>query len=207
MKKGSSSKFATDKVLYILGGAGLLLMVLAVAVFIYVGKNATYDKEYISIAGEQRVLSQRIVKDAVEAAKANVDAFKSLKRDRAAFDHNLTKLRAGDSASGLPASPSQAQQHIAMIDKSWKVFNTDANTILRAETTIRGLSGYIIAINDAMPNLLALSDEVVSTMIESGSSASQVYVATRQLMLLPRISDNANKILAGGKGAKAASER
>jgi twitching motility protein PilJ len=207
MKKGSSSKFAADKALYILGGAGLLLMVLAVAVFIYVGKNATYDKEYISIAGEQRVLSQRIVKDAVEATKANVDAFKTLKRDRAAFDHNLTKLRDGDSASGLPASPSRAQQHIAMIDKAWKDFNKDANTILGAETTIRGLSGYIIAINDAMPNLLALSDEVVSTMIESGSSASQVYVATRQLMLLPRISDNANKILAGGKGAKAASER
>lgn len=207
MKKGSSSKFATDKSLYILGGAGLLLMVLAVAVFIYVGKNANYDKEYISLAGEQRVLSQRIIKDAVEATKANADAFKTLKQDRTEFDHNLTVLKSGDPATGLPASPSAAQKHIKKMENLWKDFGKDASTILSAEKTIRGLSQYITSINDEMPNMLALSDEVVSTMIESGASASQVYVATRQLMLLPRISVNANKILAGGEGTKDASDK
>ena len=207
MKKGSSSKFAADKVLLILGGAGLLLLVLAVAIFIYVGNNAKNDKEYISIAGEQRVLSQQIVKDGVEAASAKNEAFDALRKTRAEFDKNLDILKKGNPKSGLPASPGSAQKHIAEVSKLWKGIYQDDNTILGAEKNIRGLSQYIASINAAMPNLLAMSDEVVSLMIESGSSASQVYVASRQLMLIPRISVNANKMLAGGEGAKKASER
>jgi twitching motility protein PilJ len=207
MKIASTSKFATDTGLLILGALLLLFLLSAVATFFYVDTQANYDKEYISLAGEQRVLSQSLVTNAVEAASANVGAFKLLKQSRSQFENNLNMLRDGNPDSGLPPSPADVQEQLTAVDSMWNKFGKNAETVLGAEGTIRMLSEFVGAINETMPTLLALSDEVVSIMIESGANASQVYVASRQLMLVPRISVNANKVLQGGKGASAAAER
>jgi len=63
----------------------LVSMVLLFANFAYVSTQADYDNEYIGHAGELRVLSQRIAKDAVEAAAGTGGAFASLKTARDEF--------------------------------------------------------------------------------------------------------------------------
>lgn len=206
MKIASNSKFAADTGLLALGALLLVLLLSAVATFFYVGTHATYDKEYISLAGEQRVLSQGIVKNASEAASANVTAFKLLRQTRDQFENNLNLLRSGNPETGTPGAPEEIQTSLMAVDTLWAEFGKNADTVLNAEGTIRMLSEFVGAINEAMPNLLALSDEVVSLMIESGASASQIYIASRQLMLVPRISVNANKVLQGGVGSSAAAE-
>ena len=207
MKIASNSKFAADTGLLILGAVLLVLLMSSVATFFYVGKHADYDKEYINIAGEERVLSQGIVKNATESASANVTAFKLLRQTRDQFENNLNLLRNGNPETGTPASPEEIQDKFMAVETLWKDFGKNADDVLRAEGTIRMLSEFVGAINETMPNLLALSDEVVSLMIESGATASQVYIASRQLMLVPRISVNANKVLQGGAGSSAAAER
>jgi len=207
MKTASDSKFSAGTGLLLLGGTLLVLLALAVVTFFYVGTQTDYDKEYISLAGEQRVLSQSIVKNAVEASSARVSAFRLLKQTRNEFENNLNLLREGNPETGLPPSPVTAQDNLAAVETLWKVFGKNADTVLRAEGTIRMLSEFVGAVNETMPNLLALSDEVVSLMIETGANSSQVYIASRQLMLVPRISVNANKVLAGGTGSSAAAER
>lgn len=207
MKIASNSKFAADTGLLILGAALLVLLISSVVTFFYVGTHADYDKEYINLAGEQRVLSQGIVKNATESASANVTAFKLLRQTRDQFENNLNLLRDGNPETGTPPSPEEIQEKFMAVEALWKDFGKNADDILRAEGTIRMLSEFVGAINETMPNLLALSDEVVSLMIESGASASQVYIASRQLMLVPRISVNANKVLQGGAGSSAAAER
>ncbi len=207
MKIASDSKFSAGTGLLLLGGTLLVLLALAVVTFFYVGTQTDYDKEYISLAGEQRVLSQSIVKNAVEASSARVSAFRLLEQTRNEFENNLNLLREGNPETGLPPSPVTAQDNLAAVETLWKVFGKNADTVLRAEGTIRMLSEFVGAVNETMPNLLALSDEVVSLMIETGANSSQVYIASRQLMLVPRISVNANKVLAGGTGSSAAAER
>ena len=207
MKIASNLKFVADTGLLALGAALLILLVSSVATFFYVGTHASYDKEYISLAGEQRVLSQGIVKNATESASANVTAFKLLRQTRNNFEHNLNLLHNGNPETGTPGAPEEMQSSLMAVDELWKTFGKNADTVLRAEGTIRMLSEFVGAINETMPDLLALSDEVVSLMIESGASASQIYIASRQLMLVPRISVNANKVLQGGVGSSAAAER
>ena len=208
MKIASNSKFSAGTGLQLLGGGTLLiLLALAAAIFFYVGTQTDYDKEYIGLAGEQRVLSQSIVKNAVESASATVSAFRFLKQASDQFENNLNLLREGNKETGLPSSPATAQENLTAVESLWKVFGKNADTVLRAEGTIRMLSEFVGAVNEAMPNLLALSDEVVSLMIETGANSSQIYIASRQLMLVPRISVNANKVLAGGEGSSEAGER
>ena len=207
MKIASNSKFVADTGLLALGAALLVLLLSSVATFFYVGTHADYDKEYISLAGEQRVLSQGIVKNATESASANVTAFKLLRQTHDKFEHNLNLLHNGNPETGTPGAPEEMQNSLMAVDALWKEFGKNADTVLRAEGTIRMLSEFVGAINETMPDLLALSDEVVSLMIESGANASQIYIASRQLMLVPRISVNANKVLQGGVGSSAAAER
>lgn len=207
MKFATNIKFTGDKILVILGALLLIFLLSAVATFFYVDTQVNYDKEYIALAGEQRVLSQSIVKNAVESASANVSAFKLLKTSTDNFKNNLAMLKNGNPATGLPATPGDAQEQLMAVELLWRDFGKNADIVLKAEGTIRMLSEFVGAINETMPNLLALSDEVVSIMIETGASASQVYVASRQLMLVPRISVNANKVLQGGTGAADAAER
>jgi twitching motility protein PilJ len=201
------NKLAVDRVLIITGVALLIAVIALFAIINSVATNTAYDKEYISMAGEQRVLSQSIVKDAVEASSANVEAFKQLKLTRNQFDRILTILKNGDEQLGLPRSPAQVSEPLQQVNALWAKFKKNADTILEAEGTIRMLSEFVGAVNETMPTLLAVSDEVVSIMIESGANASQVYVASRQLMLIPRISVNANKVLQGGPGAASAADR
>jgi len=202
-----TSKIAADKSLVFLGVMLTISILAAFGIFNYVATNTKHDKDYINLTGELRVLSQSIVKDAVEASSANVEAFKQLKLTRNLFEQNLNYLRDGDSEKGLPSSPNAVSDQLDAVSKLWNEFGTNADTILQAEGTIRMLSEFVGAVNETMPTLLAVSDEVVSIMIESGANASQVYVASRQLMLIPRISVNANKVLQGGQGAASAADR
>jgi twitching motility protein PilJ len=202
-----TSKLSVDKIQLVIGAALLASLVALAYITAQVATYSTHDKEYISLAGEQRVLSQSIVKDAVEASSANVEAFKNLKQGRNAFEDILNKLTMGNTDTGLPAAPESIQADLMEVTKQWNEFKGNADTILEAEGTIRMLSEFVGAVNETMPTLLAVSDEVVSIMIESGANASQVYVAARQLMLIPRISVNANKVLQGGQGAASAADR
>jgi len=202
-----TSKLAADKSIIVLGALLTLSILAAFVIFNFVATNTKHDKEYINLSGEQRVLSQSIVKDAVEASSANVEAFKQLKLSRNMFEQNLNYLRDGNPETGLPSSPEAVTEQLDAVSKLWNEFGTNADTILQAEGTIRMLSEFVGAVNETMPTLLAVSDEVVSIMIESGANASQVYVASRQLMLIPRISVNANKVLQGGQGAASAADR
>ena len=206
-KSTAKSKFGVDNQLMMLGTALVICVAFALFIFNYVARHTADEKEYISLAGEMRVLSQSIIEDASQTSQAKVDAFKRLKATRNDFELLLTQLNEGNIETDLPPTPEMVREPLDNVTRLWNEFGSNADTILQAEGTIRMLSEFVGAVNETMPTLLAVSDEVVSIMIESGANASQVYVASRQLMLIPRISVNANKVLAGGQGAASAADR
>ena len=80
----------------------IISIVLLFANFAYLNTQSGYDKEYISHAGELRVLSQRIAKNATEAATGKAEAFPPLKEARRDFEERWGFLTKGNEASGLP---------------------------------------------------------------------------------------------------------
>ena len=202
-----TKRLFADKQLTILGTVLFLSFILMSGILFYTGQKNTHDKQYIGLTGELRVLSQNLVKNASEASSARVAAFPLLKESRDSFDITLDKLHNGDPSIGLPASSAEISAQLTAVTERWDIFRGNADDIFQAEGTIRQLSEFVNHINNTMPNLLALSDEVVGIMIEIGSNAQQVYIASRQLMLSQRMSFNVNKILQGGQGAATAADR
>ncbi len=209
MSVGSNavSRLLENKRQAIIVGVLLALIIAMGVTFLYVAIKSGHDKEYISKTGELRVLSQNIVKNAAEASSARVEAFSLLSESRNHFDTILTNLQTGDVEKGTPESPAEIAAPLESVVARWAAFRQHADQILKSEGAIRQINEFVAHINNSMPNLLALSDEVVQIMIDINARPQQVYIVSRQLMLSQRMSFNVSKILQGGQGAATAADR
>jgi len=167
-----------------------------------------YDKEYLGLLGEQRVLSQRISKFAGQANRGVPITFDQLKKYRDEFAHNLQLLRAGDPDTGMRPSANEAvTEKLNDVARYWKRYDTNAQVIIEARVVVVALREIVKMINENSAQLLAITDEVATLMAQKGSPADQVYIASRQLMLSQRIINNVNRVLEGGEGAVTAADR
>lgn len=184
----------------------VFLMALLVAAVIAMG--ITYSRvslqksqsvDFLRVIGDQRVLAQSIVKEASLAARGNLEAYPKLQTVRDELDGLLTwqKSRVPDAA---------AAEYAALVE-TWEQFRNDVDTILQRREVVGTMGDFIQSINEQIPTLLAMSDEVVASMTEQQAPADQIYIATRQLMLTQRISSNVNRVLAGGEEAVTSADR
>jgi len=186
------------------GGVMLIVIILLVGSLLGMGwfflrsnQLASADQVYISRLGEQKVLSQELAKLASQAARGRLDAFPELQVARDKFQQILNYQMQATRA--IPA--------VQSLNKKWEVYRKNVDTILQRREVVTSMRSYINGINEQIPTLLAVSDEVVATMTETGAPADQVYIATRQLMLTQRISSNVSRVLEGGEGAVTAADR
>ncbi len=186
----------------------LSAMVMTFIIYAMVAIQAGYDKEYLGLVGEQRVLSQRISKFAGQANRGQPATFDQLKKYRDEFDHNLRLLRAGNPDTGMPPSANnEVLEQLSIVVRHWKHYNDNVTIIVNARDVVITLREIVRLINENSPQLLALTDEVATLMAQKGSKADQVYIASRQLMLSQRIINNVNRVLEGGEGAVTAADR
>jgi len=193
--------------------AVMLLLVLSVVMMAYtfyvVAVHAKHDKEYISLAGDQRVLSQQIAKYALSAAAGNRESFDVLQKYRDQFQQKVNYLKEGNYESGmdLPASGDEVKSELAEVEGHWNEFRTQVDVIFKGKDPILAVRDNARAINETIPQLLADSDEIVSILVEGNAPQEQIYKASVQLMLNQRIANNVNKILVGGEGTVTAADR
>ena len=180
------------------------LIVLLIATIIVMGVTYSFivvqetkDREYINRIGDQRVLSQQLAKLASQAARADIKAFPPLQKDRNEFDETLEWHISEAAGLGMMTG----------LDDAWRSYKKNIDTILKRKEVVTNMRSLIAQINEQIPNLLAVSDEVVTIMAEQGAPPDQIYIATRQLMLTQRISSNVNRVLDGGEEAITAADR
>lgn len=179
-------------------GLFITLVVSIVIIFVnivYLNTQASYDKEYISHAGELRVLSQRIAKSASEAASGKAEAFVELRAVRDEFERRWKYLDNGDTAIDLPPAPVEVDAEMNAVSKDWALLRRDTAVILDGEPTVMTL--YMVAgtLAETIPQLQIEYEEVVDILLSSGAPANQVAVAQRQALLAERIIGSANKVL------------
>ena len=97
----------------------IVFIMLLFANFAYLNTQSNYDKQYISHAGELRVLSQRIAKNATEAAAGKAAAFRLLSDARNDFSQRWSYLKKGDPATGLPPAPPAVHKEMQAVQRDW----------------------------------------------------------------------------------------
>src|SRR3989338_7609716 len=184
----------------------IISIVLLFANFAYLNTQSNYDTEYISHSGELRVLSQRIAKNATEAAAGKAEAFVLLKDARNDFEKRWGFLVKGDESTGLPSAPEVVKSEMDGVQKDWDSLRQNADAILASEQTVLSLHQVAATLAETIPQLQVEYEEVVDILLESGAPAAQVSVAQRQSLLAERILGSVNKVLAGDQDSVQAAD-
>lgn len=184
----------------------IVSIVMLFANFAYMNTQANYDTEYLGHAGELRVLSQRIAKDATESAAGKAEAFALLRDARNDFQTRWANLTDGNAQTGLPAAPAEVQQQMAAVQQDWDALRQNADAILASEQTVLSLHQVAATLAETIPQLQVEYEEVVDILLESGAPAAQVSVAQRQSLLAERILGSVNKVLAGDQDSVQAAD-
>ncbi len=192
------------------GGAGsarlitllsILLMtviVVALVTFVHVSQWADHDAEYLLRVAKERVVAQRIATYALAAAAGNEKSFALLKESRDDFQKTLDELRNGVPDQGLPASPQEVTGALDTFDGKWKSLRQKADLVLANRESILTVGEFVRVITQFVPQLQELSDQIVRILVKANAPPSQIYIATRQLMLSQRIENNVSQLLISG---------
>nr|WP_245825298.1 methyl-accepting chemotaxis protein [Pseudomonas asturiensis] len=184
----------------------IVFIMLLFANFAYLNTQSNYDKQYIGHAGELRVLSQRIAKNATEAASGKAQAFKLLADARNDFDLRWGYLRKGDPNTSLPAAPSSIRDELRNVQNDWEALRKNTDVILASEQTVLSLHQVAATLAETIPQLQAEYEKVVEILLQSKAPATQVVVAQRQALLAERILGSVNTVLAGDETAVQAAD-
>ncbi|MGD8428807.1 MAG: methyl-accepting chemotaxis protein [Ectothiorhodospiraceae bacterium] len=185
----------------------IALMILSFAYVAYYGR---YDREYISNAESIRVLSQKIAKNASEAANGKTDAFALLKESRTQLQTSIDKLVSGDEATGLPATDQMSPDASRALDKvvrPWQSMRKDVDTILERRDMVIAVNETAERFRVNIPRLQGLAEQLSERLTKVGADRDQVYYATREQLYAERMGRNIGEMLRGGIGNMTASER
>ena len=177
------------------------------SLFSYESIQVRYGKLYASIANEQQVESQQIATFALEASIGDSAAFVQLKRFQSRFINTLTLLKEGDASQNLPPLPSELQAELTNIENVWSEYNQSITTILNARNSIETVSEYVTLINESIPELLVLSDDVVKILVKNNAARTDIATASRQLALIQSVQNSLNQIMSGGDVVMAAADQ
>ncbi|EJN21569.1 methyl-accepting chemotaxis protein [Pseudomonas sp. GM78] len=184
----------------------IIFIMLLFANFAYLNTQATYDKQYIGHAGELRVLSQRIAKNATEAAAGKAAAFKLLSDARNDFARRWSYLKKGDPATGLPPAPAIVRPEMRAVQLDWERLLKNTDTILSSEQTVLSLHQVAATLAETVPQLQVEYEKVVETLLQRGAPAAQVAMAQRQSLLAERILGAVNTVLSGDENSQQAAD-
>lgn len=184
----------------------IVFIMLLFANFAYLNTQATYDKQYIGHAGELRVLSQRIAKNATEAAAGKAAAFKLLSDARNDFALRWGYLKKGDPATGLPPAPSTVRPEMRAVQADWERLLKNTDAILSSEQTVLSLHQVAATLAETVPQLQVEYEKVVEILLQRGAPAAQVAVAQRQSLLAERILGAVNTVLSGDENSQQAAD-
>jgi len=159
-----------------------------ITVFALVAVNDKHDAAYLSYVTRLRLLSQQITQHAAMAARGDESGFKRLVNARNEYEKILTLLKNGDPESGMPGTPEPALVALTSLSSLWQEVNNRIGQLLETQEAVTKLYSDFTDLKDVMVDVIAQTEVMINAMIAGGVSPTQMYLATRQLVLLERIS-------------------
>ncbi|MCH8989019.1 MAG: type IV pili methyl-accepting chemotaxis transducer N-terminal domain-containing protein [Chloroflexi bacterium] len=124
-------------------------------------ENAGASRPTVTLAGQQRILSQRMAKLALHISQGNTADAPLLAKDAQRFDEVIQLLLNGDPAQGVPVSTDITRERLLAMQEIWEPVYTDIQNFVAASDSYgEGVQAAraVVASSDA---LLRASDRAV----------------------------------------------
>ena len=154
-----------------------------------------------------QVLSQQIAKFANEAAAGQLEAFDELKETRNQIEKNIIELRQGSAQTPPYESVKEVQRPLAELVQAWEPVKTAADTIVERQELVLSMTETANDFNSKLPQINQRMEEISRILQERDAPGSQVYLTTRQMLLVDRMARRVSDILKGGAVAFSAADQ
>ncbi len=205
MKKDTAGLFVRAK-------TNPLLAVFVLALFVLIGMigvilyqlfaDSRRDQSYLNVMSDLRASSYRLTSLSRDATSGNKEAFGDLQSVVAGMDRDWQQMRNSDKHTQV-----ELRAQIKQFDDVWLRLKNNAGSITENRDTIVFLHDVAKTLNESLPELQALHNNVVEILLENKAPAEQVSVAQNQSWLAERIGRNVDKMLVGGAGADRAADQ
>jgi len=182
-----------------------LLFVFAIVDFVFLYLSNREDRKAIAYTTQIQVLSQQLAKFSAEAVGGNELAFQELESTRSNIDSYVRALNDGDK-TGMPSFKKDVGAELDALTKAWAQLQTSAKKILDNKDVVLSAATSAKDFGDKLSGLNSRMSEVVNILTDKNASASQVYIASRQMQLADRMGGRVSKILAGGTDTQSSAD-
>jgi twitching motility protein PilJ len=198
-KAGALSNLESNRSIPFLVGLMVVFFILMFFNFYQVGQRSEESRLYSEQASELRVLSQRIAKNATEAAAGNAEAFEQLQQARNDFSQRWNAIKVGDPVIGIAGSPAIALNEISAVQSVWDKVNNSASVITKGKDTVLQLHQVAKTLNETIPSLQTDYSDVVDVLVTNKASLEMVQIAQEQAWVAERIARSVANVLGGGE--------
>jgi twitching motility protein PilJ len=162
--------------------------------------NGAIASAQTQIASDALMHSQRIGKAAPNAVQGNKDAFIQLKDSRTQLSRDLKILSEGGDFAGrsIPTPSSGVGKRLAEVSTKWKTSETASGTIIATTPELLAFDKSIRTLDQLSPELLSLTDELLTEKAARGGNSHELAAIGRLLMLTQRLSRSASEYLTSG---------
>jgi twitching motility protein PilJ len=177
----------------------LVVLFLAItAVGLLAIRTTTHGTAYVGAAGQMRMLSQRLAKEAQQGLQGNAEAFTRLKRSRDEFAGLVEALGSGGMVGGaeVPTSGEAARPALDRVAQLWQKTDKNIALVLGQQKSLISLGNAVKAINTNNPVLLDLAEQVSALKLQTQAGSREISLAGQLVMLTQRMAKNANALLA-----------
>ncbi len=183
----------------------LILLIVSLGIFVanfFLGQQLTATvSEATANASRLQVTALRVAGYADRAARGNDVAFEELSRALETGGNILGEL---DAVKG--SGDGQVLQSQETLAAAWGALNNAARQVMDRRQPVIDATQAAQALQERLPRVQALMDDVVRALTERGASASQVFVASRQLLLADRMLRRVGDVQNASAGVDAAAE-
>jgi twitching motility protein PilJ len=152
------------------------------------------------IASDALMHSQRVGKAAPNAIQGSPEAFAQLDESRIALTGDLNLLARGGDFAGhrIPTPSANMAKALAQARAKWVSSDNAAGTILKMKTELTGFKNILKQLDTLSPELLSMTDELLTAKVQRGGSARELAAIGRMMMLTQRLSRSASEFLTSG---------
>jgi len=175
-----------------LNNAYKLVIVFMLGMFLSLGANAADMGKVINLAGKQRMLTQKMSKEALLIAKG-IDAkanIENLKKTAALFDKTLKGLIAGDADLVLEKTDDKAiVEQLNKVTSLWTKFNESIEKVISGKTdkaTLEAIAAENVPLLKAMNAAVQMYTKASGSSLDKGI-ATTINLAGKQRMLTQKM--------------------
>jgi len=177
----------------------LVLLIAGFSLNLYMLSDSSDESNpYVQHASEMQVIAQGIAKHASAAGGGNASAFASLARDKDEFDRQLSVLRNGDGATGLPAAPSSAQASVSQVGGLWADLSNRIDTMIQKKGSVDAQRESSADITINLQLIQQENNKVVRALARNNAAGNEIITAQRQALLIERIGHTVDKVIDRG---------